>query len=299
MKVLVTGSEGFVGRHFVDYFLQRNEQVTTLDTALGSDCRIWFREHPFESFDIVVHCAAVVGGRVMIDGDPLHLACEDLSIDAAFFQWCRKVQHGQVVYFSSSAAYPVKWQHRHGSIRLFEDLLVPQDDIDGAPDQTYGWVKVTGEMLAHEARRLGVPIYVFRPFSGYGSDQHVDYPFPNYVRRALSADVDFEIWGDGQQRRDFVHIDDVVQTVMTVLRRCSPNEGPWNICSGKGTSFQTLATMCIVETGAFGKNMVYRLEQPVGTQSRVGDPTKSHQIYKPQVTLEEGIRRACAVMSVS
>jgi len=95
----------------------------------------------FEYFHDVFHFAAIVGGRAMIDGDPIQVAL-DLSIDAEFFYWISRHKPERVLYPSSSAAYPVDLQSESGAIALKET------DIDfkrmGQPDMTYGWTKLTG-----------------------------------------------------------------------------------------------------------------------------------------------------------
>lgn len=286
MRVLVTGSRGFVGRHFVRHYNGRGDNVLTLDISFGADCRPFFRNSN-ERFDLVIHCAAVVGGRTMIDGQPLKLAVEDLSIDAALFDWALRHRPGRIVYFSSSAAYPVWAQTENCAFRLHEDLIGGGDL--GLPDQTYGWVKLTGELLAAEANAEGIRTHVFRPFSGYGADQAEDYPFPAIMRRARQAERPFDIWGAGGSARDWVHIDDIVGAVQAAIDL--DVVGPLNICTGRATTFEQLARMAMTAAG-YESPIRYLGDKPTGVHWRVGDPTLLHQIYTPRVTLEEGIARA-------
>ncbi|MBI2025665.1 NAD-dependent epimerase/dehydratase family protein, partial [Candidatus Kaiserbacteria bacterium] len=119
-------------------------------------------------FGDIFHLASIVGGRTLIDGDPLIVAT-DLGIDAAFFLWVsrnpKKVE--RVLYASSSAAYPTHLQGQKGATALKEDMIDFSGGNLGAPDMTYGWSKLTGEYLsrlAHE--KYGVHIACVRPFSG-------------------------------------------------------------------------------------------------------------------------------------
>jgi nucleoside-diphosphate-sugar epimerase len=85
----------------------------------------------------VIHLAAIVGGRESIEGRPLAVA-DNLSIDSEFFQWCLKTQPRKIVYFSSSAAYPISLQcDKNIKLREFDVNL----KFPGAPDMTYGWSK--------------------------------------------------------------------------------------------------------------------------------------------------------------
>ena len=106
MNVLITGSHGFVGRYFVNKLQQNN--LTLIDLKNGNDCRDFFKRED-KQYDLVIHLAAIVGGRESIEGRPMAVA-DNLSIDSEFFQWCLKTQPKKIVYFSSSAAYPTWMQ---------------------------------------------------------------------------------------------------------------------------------------------------------------------------------------------
>lgn len=283
MKVLVTGSEGFVGRHFVRHF-QAEHDVAEVDIVNGDDCRAFFSEW-YDGYDLVVHCAAVVGGRATIDGEPLRLMVEDLSIDAELFRWALRTRPKRIVYFSSSAAYPVSIQTKDLHWRLHEAMML------GEPDATYGFVKRVGERLAAEANAVGIKTHVFRPFSGYGTDQALDYPFPAYVGRAARREKPFDVWGDGFSARDWIHIDDIVGAVLAAIE--ADVFGPVNLCTGRPATFDELANLCMAEAG-YSAPIRHLGDAPQGVHWRVGDPTEMLKFYTPKVTLEEGIARALA-----
>lgn len=305
MRALIPGDRGFLGRHFTAELAARGWEVYGLDTKASSaqDCRRYFQhdlthrraggESP--GFDLVVHCAAVVGGRETIENDPLATA-ESLSIDAEMFRWAAVARPGRVLYISSSAAYPVNLQHGTPGLRLQENDLwgagapAPGMLWDLAePDEVYGWSKGTGELLADRLRRTGVPVTVVRPFSGYGEDQDPSYPFRAILDRArtLEPGQPLEIWSDGV--RDWVHVDDLVRGALAVAD--SGTELPVNLCTGRATSFSELAGIVL---RALDKPPRYRVldDRPKGVAYRVGDPSRLNVIYQPQVSLEEGVRRA-------
>jgi len=207
MKILITGHKGFVGGYFMRKY--KDHDIVGIDIKEGNDCRDFFKDDD-SYFDMVIHLAAIVGGRVTIEGNPLSVAT-DLSIDAEMFNWAMRTRPGRIVYFSSSAAYPTKFQTGANPMRLSEQML----DLYAVsnPDLTYGCAKLTGEYLARFAQEVGIRTHIFRPFSGYGTDQDLDYPFPSYIARALRQDDPFDIWGDGYQVRDFIHMQDIVDAV--------------------------------------------------------------------------------------
>ena len=198
-RVLITGHEGFIGRNFLNYFKYTNEDtfVLGLDIKSGNDCRDYFRNFN-DKFDLVIHCAAIVGGREKIEGQPLEVA-SDLAIDSDFFNWAVRTEQPRLVYFSSSAAYPTSLQGKENAWILKENEIDVYNNLVGMPDATYGWVKLTGELLADYVNKTtNTKVHVFRPFSGYGEDQDLTYPFPSFVKRIRDKVDTFEIWGNGE-----------------------------------------------------------------------------------------------------
>ncbi|MDX1409911.1 MAG: NAD-dependent epimerase/dehydratase family protein, partial [Saprospiraceae bacterium] len=246
----------FIGRHPTEWLGQPLVDTRGDMEVFGDDRRLFFikddfrnvlrhilenpryiqREYQldFDKFADVFHFAAIVGGRAVIDGDPMMVAL-DLSIDAEFFHWVCRYQPGRVLYPSSSAAYPVNLQTESHAIALRET------DIDrtnmGQPDMTYGWAKLTGEYLAHiAAEYYGVKVTCIRPFSGYGEDQDLTYPIPAIAQRVARREDPMEVWGSGKQGRDFVHIDDVLDCILLAMDHIHDGTAI-NIGMGRLTSF--------------------------------------------------------------
>lgn len=284
MKILITGDAGFVGRAFHRYFDGKGHDIVGVDIVNGLDARDFFRTDDTQ-FDLVIHLAAVVGGRKKIEGEPLSLAV-DLAIDAEMFGWSLRTKPKRVVYFSSSAAYPIELQGHKWPVALCEN------DIDlehiANPDLTYGWAKLTGEMLATHARNEGLKVSVFRPFSGYGADQDLDYPFPTFIQRAVNRQSPFQVWGDGHQVRDFIHIDDIVGAVMAGI---DADIDVVNLCTGRPTSFNDLAQICMDLMG-YDAPIEHLTAEPVGVHYRVGNPRKMFEFYEPKISLEMGVYEA-------
>lgn len=284
MKVLITGSDGFVGRAFTRRLGEDGHDLTLLDIRRGKDCRALFRGSSGRYFDLVLHCAALVGGRATIDGSPLAIA-GNLGLDVEALAWAVQAKPRRFVYFSSSAAYPVELQARDTHVWLAEDhidLAAPR-----LPDAMYGWAKLTGEMNVATARQLGLGVTVVRPFSGYGTDQDLAYPFPKFIARAKSGQRPFEVWGDGTGVRDWVHIDDIVEA--TLVAADAQLDGPFNLCTGRPMMFDDLARMV---TGDPRIEIAHIESAPTGVHHRVGDPSWMHKLWEPKVSLEEGVARA-------
>lgn len=291
MRALVSGSAGFLGRHFVRA-LNDKYKTASLDIAYAAPFGVDALEH-FQNdglyFDLVIHCAAVHPHRAAIDNTPLTVGAGNLELDAAMFGWAARTKPGRVVYFSSSAAYPAHLQGARHKRSLVENDIGLDCLSTGTPDAIYGWTKLTGELLADAYRRQGGAVTVLRPFSGYGEDQSADFPFGAFVRRAQCREDPFVIWGDGDQVRDWIHVDDVVAGTLAAAERGA--DGPLNLCTGAGTSMEELAELFCAAAG-YRPELEFRLDAPSGVAYRVGDPTRMLEVYQPRVSLEEGVKRA-------
>ncbi len=315
-RVLITGAAGFVGRHFCKYFLDNNYKVLGIDNLqkftgsidpkkwplfnpydyknfkfIKMNCIDWFKKNKSTKFDYVLHLAAIVGGREMIENNPIAVA-QDLTIDSKFWEWCIITKPKKTVYFSSSASYPLDLQTKSYY------RLLKEEDIDftknlGVPDYTYGWAKLTGEYLAKIAfEKYGVKSVCYRPFSGYGEDQDLNYPFPNLCRNIILAKKRkmVQVWGDGKQKRDFIHIDDCVEGVIKTMDLI--NDGaPINLSTGIHTSFENFLNLSKKIVG-YNFKIIKKKSKPTGVFARGGCTKKQIRLgFKFKIPLEIGIKR--------
>ena len=316
VRVLILGGCGFVGRHMTKKLCDQGHDVVCVDNMVSEsslhpskwmdhlkpvkpfrfldvDCREFFSEST-EQFDMIIHLAAVVGGRLTIENQPLSVA-EDLAIDAMMFNWAVKTNQKKVVFLSSSAAYPIQYQTRQNHRLLSEDLIDLSSDVIGKPDLTYGWAKLTGEYLAKLAfERNGLQSVCFRPFSGYGEDQHLSYPFPSLVRKVIKSKgkSPIEVWSTGEQVRDFIYIDDCIDAILHIAPQIN-NGRAVNLGTGIPTSFNELITKVWDMRYESGESQLNRLlDKPEGVFYRVADTLLMKGYgYQPTTTLEQGIEK--------
>ncbi|MEP6787006.1 MAG: NAD(P)-dependent oxidoreductase [Acidobacteriota bacterium] len=317
-KVLITGGAGFVGRCFVKRFLEMGDEVHCVDNLaplsggiapengwyktnpfdferfkyFQEDCRAYFHRVKDDDFDYCLHLAAVVGGRLVIENNPLAVA-DDLSIDAAYWQWAQLTQPRKTVCFSSSAAYPIKYQERDNYVLLKEDMIDYESDL-GMPDMSYGWAKLTVEYLARLAfEKNGLSSVCYRPFSGYGEDQDDTYPFPSICKRALDQKDQpvLTVWGTGDQMRDFIHIEDCVDGVFTTMDKID-NADALNLSTGIYTSFREFAKLAAKACG-YSPEVRGLSDKPTGVFARGGDVSKQNLLgFKHKIDFETGVKMA-------
>lgn len=335
---LITGGCGFVGRHLIAKLQNRHERLFIVDDlSTGRHPKEWLSGYTHESkgrVDVFVrgrstirfaksdaidffwrelsgegvlageeiaeayHLASIVGGRAVIDGDPL-LVATDLAIDALFFRWVvrNKERIGRVLYASSSAAYPVDLQQTvglEGSVALREEMISFQGNI-GKPDMTYGWSKLTGEYLATlAAERYGVHVACVRPFSGYGEDQDLTYPVPAIAYRAAGRENPMTVWGTGKQARDFVYIDDCIDAMFVIIEKISDGRGV-NVGTGSLTNFIEVAR-AFTRLEGYQAEVKPLVDAPVGVQSRYCDPSVINALgWRPTTSLDAGFGKVLEV----
>ena len=315
-SVLITGGCGFVGRHFTKKYCDLKWNVTIVDNMISDsaieinkwpehlsnencsisfhrmDCREYFASSISRyNFNVFIHLAAIIGGRAMIEGNPLAVA-EDLAIDSAAFKYAvdETSKPERMIYFSSSAAYPVRYQDINDKNVLNEDMINLTTQDIGIPDLTYGWSKLTGEYLAQIAsKQYGLNVSVYRPMSGYGEDQHTSYPFNSILKQILKKEDPISIWSDSV--RDFVHVDDIVDCVVDSMDQLNAYEAI-NIGSGIATSFTQLAREMAFLVG-YTPNINVLEGKPSGPMHRVGDVSKFKSVgCSNKISLQQGILRA-------
>ncbi|MBU2623746.1 MAG: NAD-dependent epimerase/dehydratase family protein [Proteobacteria bacterium] len=317
-KILITGAAGFVGRHITRRFLDFSDEVHAVDSVVPytggidphdgwplfdpreysnfnfykEDCRGYFKRVNDDDFDYCFHLAAMVGGRLMIENNPLAVA-EDLAIDSGYWQWAAKTRPIKSVCFSSSAAYPIKFQRKKDYCLLSEEMIEIGGDI-GMPDMSYGWAKLTHEYLASLAyEKHGIKSVTYRPFSGYGEDQDDAYPFPSICKRAMKnyGKPILNVWGTGDQMRDFIHIEDCVDGILKTVDKIDDGSAI-NLSTGIYTSFKEFAKIA-AEVCGYSPEVIGLSSKPAGVFARAGDTEKQRKLgFAHQIEFQTGIERA-------
>ncbi len=270
MKVIVTGSGGFLGSHTVKYFRNKGHEVT----AFTQDVR---RNLPYERFDCIFHFAAFVGGRKGIDNNRW-LITENIEIDRITFkwaeEWCKKI-----IYPSSCAAYPTYLQEQPNT-PMQEDQFG-----NGKTFDLYGLSKVAAEAML---KTLTIPAMVMRPFTIYGPGQDLDYPIPAIIQRAKKGEC--SVWGSGTQTRDWVYIDDALKIFEYLLHK--QESTTVNIATGKAITFKEIAETVYKLMHGVKIPVKTQTDQPEGAGHRVGSTERMSSLgLRCDIPIEYGIRK--------
>jgi UDP-glucose 4-epimerase len=296
---LVTGGAGFLGSHLVDALLRQEHLVRVLDD-LSSGHRqnlprqIQFLhgdvtdpttvEKAFEGIDACFHLAAIAS-VVRSNREWLRTHEVNLAGTLNIFNQARRLRHRReipIVYASSAAIY--------GDCRT-----VPiAEDTPFAPLSAYGADKSACELHARVAGAVHeIPTVGLRFFNLYGPRQDAQSPYSGVI--ALFADrlrlgEPVEIFGDGEQVRDFTYVGDAVGALDRALTAASTSAPVFNVCSGKGTAVRALAeTMAQLYETDFAA--YYRPARSGEVRISIGDPRRAAEQlgFRAATALADGL----------
>jgi GDP-L-fucose synthase len=293
-KILITGSSGFLGSHAVRNFQSQGHHVIGIDivagetTSIVNDIRSYINSCNTK-FDILLHFAAEVKGRSNIETNYLNMI-ENIEIDRQVFKWAtHHVNH--IIYPSSCAVYPVQYQTTV-DYPLIESMINFESNTIGVSDHLYGWCKLTAErMLWQLHQNTNLKIHVLRPFSGYGPGQSTDYPMANLVNLIKTDPTNLSVWGDGTQTRDWVHVNDILNTIQWCVKN---NTSHLTVNIGTGVSISFIDLITQIYKIIYDKEcpeIKKLINKPSGMQHRVADIELQKQFdILPGISLTDGIK---------
>ena len=140
----------------------------------------------------------------------------------------------------------------------------------------------------------GIKNTIFRPFSGYGSDQDLNYPFPSIILRAINhkSKKKFIVWGSGYQMRDFIHIKDVIRGSLLIAKKIK-NGRAINLSSGRLLSFISLSKRIFKILKKRNIEVIGNSSKPEGVFARGGSTLLQKKYgFIPKITIDQGIEWA-------
>jgi len=305
-RALVCGAGGFIGGHLVNRLkdqgywvrgvdLKRHEfSETRADEFIVGDLRdpVVVDRVVDHGLDEVYQLAADMGGAGFVfvgDNDAAIMhnsAMINLNVAEAGLQ--KKV--GKIFYSSSACIYPERNQLDPNNPNCAEDSAYPAD-----PDSEYGWEKLFSERLyLSYVRNHGMEIHIARFHNIFGpqgswDDGREKAPAAMCRKAAETPDGgEIEMWGDGEQTRSFLYIDECLDGVERFMH--SSFLGPVNIGSDEMVTINELASMAM---RAAGKSLTIKhIEGPMGVRGRNSDNRLIEERlgWRPTLPLENGIR---------
>ena len=300
--VLVAGATGLIGANLVEALLEtgakvratlheepavivddRIEYVTVdLKTAEGCTTALKGADYAF------LAAAGTSGGAVMVT-NPMAQTTGNVLINTFFFEAAVLEKLERLLFISSSAVYPDA------------DYPVKEHEgFDGDPFETYfgvAWMKRYAEkLITFYHRRYGLKSAIVRPSNVFGPydkfDPERSHVLPALIRRADSGENPLEVWGAGDEVRDFIYVSDFVRGLLLALEKCA-DAGPVNIASGRLTTIGECAEIILREGGNTETKLQFDPSKPTTIPYRAVYTEDGNRRlgFKPEVSLEEGLRK--------
>lgn len=301
-KIYVAGHNGLVGSAIVrklekeGYINIIKKNRSELDLIDQSSVEHFFKN---EKPDFVFLAAAKVGGILANDTYPAEFIYENLMIQNNVIHNSYKYDVTRLLYLGSSCIYP-----KHCSQPMKEEFL-----LTGPLEETnspYAVAKISGiEMCWSYNRQYGTNFIPVMPTNLYGPNDNFNlessHVMPALIRKFYEARMKgkkfVSIWGTGTPRREFLHVDDMADACLFVMKLDNEylknDKKPlFNIGTGKDISIYELA-LIIKEITGFSGDIVLDETKPDGSPQKVLDVTKLKKIdWKASIDLKNGIRDA-------
>ncbi len=301
-RVLVTGGAGLIGHALVDALLRRGAvvwatvykerqlelrhsqlDITPCDLMQPDDCRRIVRD-----MDIVFHAAAYIRGVKGRDTQPNDIVMNNLISSVNVIDASCRAGVARFGWIGSSTVYP----DREHPLREEEAFL---DD----PLQQYfgiGWVKRYCEKLCmHYHRVTNTKFAMIRSAAVYGpherftlEDGHV---LPALIIKAVRRMDPYPVWGDGEDVRDFVYVDDLVDGFLLTMEHHAAAD-PINIATGTGFRIKD-AVRLILEHEGFRPRVAYQTDQPSVKKTRLLDVSKAKRLlgFEARTSFADGLAK--------
>ena len=305
-RVLVTGGASFIGFHLVDALVGRGASVRVADNLSSGkleniqrhieEGKIEFLQgdlldpdfarQSVRGMEIVFHLAADHGGRGYVDLHQMECAT-NLILDGQLFKICSERGVEKVVFASSGCVYPnYKQMDPNEEIYLTEDEVGPPYDADNL----YGWAKLMGELtLKAYYKQQGMKSASCRFFTVYGPWGVENHAVIAMIARAFVKQNPFEVWGDGNQVRNWTHVEDIVRGMILSAEK---------IDDGTAVNLGTMERVRVIDavkevlryTG-HDAEIVFQREMPTGPLNRVADNSLARKLlgWEPEVPFLKGL----------
>ena len=301
-RVVVTGATGLLGSHVAEALIDAgarvrlvvhkrpraardpNAEVVKADVTQAADCA-----RVMAGMDMAFLCAAVTVGAAQAVKNPVVAVTSNLIMGAQSLQAACFARVKQVLLVSSTSVYPPYPRPVREEEAFLEE---PHPAYQGV-----GHMKRYMEHLAHFYRdKYGMQIAIVRPVPFYGRHDNFDFEtchvIPALIRKAVEKHVPFEVWGSGNDVRDFLHVSDVARGCLLAASRYAVCDGV-NLGCGCGVSIRQLAET-ITRLAGHREPLAFEASKPSTIPTRLVDVQKAQRTigFVPAVSLEEGLADA-------
>jgi GDP-L-fucose synthase len=278
MEILVTGASGFLGKHLTPKLIKRGDKLTKLNSENCDLTKQGELEKKFseKKFDQIFHLAAYTRPGSYCLEHPGEQWILNQKIDTNVLDWWKNFQpKAKIIGFGSSCSYDPEFP------------LKEENYLKGEPTNNFLAYGNSKKMLYVGLKCLnkefGLDYIFFVPSVLYGPDYHTDkrqlhfiYDLAKKILRGKENKEEVVLWGDGEQQRELIYIDDFVDNIIKI-NDIQKND-IFNIGSGKGESIKKFAKI-ICERVGYDFNLVkFDVTKPSGAKSKYLDIEKMKEI---------------------
>lgn len=241
MRILVTGGNGFLGKHLVERLLYLDDEPSVFVSASATNDLRDRQEvkRLFETFqpDIVFHLAAKVGGIGANQRHPYQFFYDNATMGINVIQQSIESGIDKLIMVGTTCSYP----------KLCTIPFNEKELFDGYPEETnapYGIVKrmlLAGLQAAQKEHGLRyvylIPTNLYGPGDNFNPE--TSHVIPALIRKCLEAKTEITVWGTGRATRDFLYVQDCVDALVLAMKKYDRPE-PLNVGSGQEINIQTL-----------------------------------------------------------
>lgn len=306
-RVLVTGGASFIGSHLVEDLVAEGANIRVADDlssgkmenleAVENDIEVikgnlkhWkFAHKATKGIDTVFHLAADHGGRGYISQYPANCAT-NMSLDNIVYEAAAKNGVDRICFASSACTYPTDIQKERQ--RLSEDMVSFEERGGAYADEVYGWAKLMGERsLQAYHEQYDIDTSVVRIFTAYGPRENETHAIVAFMAKAYAEQDPFQIWGDGEQTRNFTYVKDITRSLRLAAENVTDGT-PVNAGISRYITMNEAVEYIFKYLDWEPEEINYMTNKPVGVRHRAADTTRAEELldWEPQYTIEEGIK---------
>lgn len=286
MKILITGSSGFIGQHLCQALKSQGNQIIEADRTHGVDLTDLDQVQSLPEVDIVVHLAAHNGTRHFYQR-PLDVI-RDAVLPTQYLvdRYAGKVS--RFVFTGTCESYAGTVDLDHYPVPTDERVPLMVSDVTN-PRWSYGGSKILNELQITAAHsQLGQEYAIIRYHNVYGPGQR-DHFIPEFYQRAAAGDLTLYGWSN---TRSWMYISDAIDATIAVILGSEFANEIVNIGTDQEYTIKHTAEIIMSEAGISG-DLILKDAPEGSVRRRQGDITKFHRrsTVRPQISLIQGIRR--------
>ncbi|MHC4680530.1 MAG: NAD-dependent epimerase/dehydratase family protein [Planctomycetota bacterium] len=264
----------------------RRVEYVNCDLTRSEDC-----DRAVERAEYVFLCAANTSGAAVMETTPLAHVTPNVVMNTLLLEAAYKALVRKFVFISSNTVYPAV------------DHPVAEDEM--APGNVFekyfcvGWMKQFTEILCRMyAQKIKNPMQtvVVRPANIYGPDDDFEWEtshvLPALIRKAVERHDPVEVWGDGNDVKDFIFIDDFIEGMLLAAERIETFE-PVNIATGVPCSIRQALDAILKAADYADADVAFNSSRPTMIPKRLIDVTRARELlgFEARTSLAEGIKK--------